>query len=254
MANVQNNLAKSFKALHKPGSPIVLANVYDASSAKAVASLPGAKAIATASYAVAEAAGVKDDDLTSEINLRAAKVIAAAVKGSLKPMTVDIQDGYGEQLEQVIAELLRAGVVGVNIEDYDKEQKKMYGVSEAADRIKGVLDIARQHGVPDFVVNARCDILLRGGTLDEAITRGQAYLAAGATTAFVWGGPSRGGISRDEVMELVKAFDGRLNVLSGGLTTKQLADIGVARISIGPALQLAAMTKLKQDAEEVLQG
>lgn len=255
MANVQNNLAKSLKALHKPGSPIILTNIYDASSAKAVASLPESKAIATASYAVAEAAGTKDDDLTSEINLRAAKVITAAVKGSLKPVTVDIQDGYGEQLEEVIAELLRAGVVGVNIEDYDKEQKKMYGVSEAAARIKRVLDTARQHGVPDFVVNARCDILLQGGSLPEAIARGQAYLAAGATTAFVWGGPSRGGISRDEVTELVQAFDGRLNVmLSGGLTTQQLADIGVARISIGPALYLAAMTKLKQDAEKILQG
>lgn len=257
MAVAQNILAKTFKSLHKPGTPLVLVNVYDAPSANAVASLPSATAIATASYAVAQAAGVEDDDLTHETNLTAAKAIASVASKYQKPVSVDFQDGYGELLEEATASLLQLGIVGVNLEDCNKTTHTMYGVAEAVARIKKVLTVAQSHGVPDFVVNARCDTLIHGGNLSDAITRGQAYLAAGATAVFVWGGTTRGGISRDEVVQLVKAFDGRLNVskklVPDGLTVKELAEIGVARISIGPALQFIAMAKFKEEAEKILQ-
>lgn len=75
-----NALARSFKALHTPHHPLVFANIYDAVSARAVASLPNAKALATASYAVAEAAGLKDDTLTRAVNVTSAKNIASAIK------------------------------------------------------------------------------------------------------------------------------------------------------------------------------
>ncbi|KAH8821792.1 phosphoenolpyruvate phosphomutase-domain-containing protein [Xylogone sp. PMI_703] len=257
MAAAQNVLAKSFKALHKPGSPIVLANAYDALSARTVASLPQAKAIATASYAVAQAVGLEDDDLTKDGNLNAVRAIVPAVKEFKKPVTVDFQDGYGDQLEEATRELVQIGVVGVNLEDYDKEKKKFYSQTQAAERIKRVLATANAQGVPDFVVNARCDTLVHGGELSEAIARGQAYLAAGATTVFVWGGSDRGGISRDEVAKLVQAFDGRLNVsmkrTADALTLSQLAKLGVARVSVGPTLQFAAMAKLKEEALAILQ-
>ncbi|KAI5463907.1 PEP phosphonomutase-like protein [Mariannaea sp. PMI_226] len=250
-----NLLAKNLKDLHRPHSPLILANVYDAVSAKAVASLPAAKAIATASFAVAEAAGLRDEDLTRKENFRAAGIIASAIKDTKKPLSVDFQDGYGDQLEDAITELIQVGVVGVNLEDYDKTANKMYGTAEAADRVKRVLAKAASLGVPDFVVNARCDALVQGRTLKEVIARGEAYLNAGATTVFVWGGQTRGGVSRAEVVELVDAFGGRLNVLlksSGGLTAKELADIGVARISIGPTLQFSAMEELKKQAQKFL--
>ncbi|KAL7953314.1 phosphoenolpyruvate phosphomutase domain-containing protein [Trichoderma compactum] len=253
MAAVQNALAKSFKALHASGSPLIFANIYDAVSARAVASLPSAKALATASYAVAEAAGLKDDTLTRAVNVTSARNIASAIEEFGKPLSVDFQDGYGAEFEEGVTELLKAGVVGINLEDYNGSAKKLYSISEAADRVKRVLNTANTFGIPDFVVNARCDTLVHGGNLEEVIERGRAYLAAGATTVFVWGA-SRG-VSRDEVARLVKEFDGRLNVLlnlSGGLTTKELAAIGVARISIGPTLQIGAMAKLQKDAEAIL--
>ncbi|GFP54348.1 uncharacterized protein Rv1998c [Trichoderma asperellum] len=248
-----NALARSFKALHTPHHPLVFANIYDAVSARAVASLPNAKALATASYAVAEAAGLKDDTLTRAVNVTSAKNIASAIKEFGKPLSVDYQDGYGDELESGLTELIQAGVVGINLEDYNGSTKTLYSISEATDRIKRALRTANALGVPDFVVNARCDTLVQGGGLEEVIKRGREYLAAGATTVFVWGA-SRG-VSRSEVVELVKAFDGRLNVLlnlSGGLTVKELADIGVARISIGPTLQIGAMAKLQKDAEAIL--
>ncbi|KAF4345636.1 phosphoenolpyruvate pyruvate domain protein [Fusarium beomiforme] len=254
MAKLPNSSSNMLKALHEPHSPVVFTNIYDAASAKAVASLPSAKALATASYAVAAAVGLKDDDLTMDINIAAATRIASAIKDFRKPLSVDFQDGYGDQLEDGVRQLLQAGVAGINLEDYNNTIKEMYSSDEASSRIRRVMGVAHAAGVPDFVVNARCDTLLHGGKLEEVIERGQRYLAAGATTVFVWGG-SRG-VSSAEVAELVKAFDGRLNVLlklsPDGLTIPELADIGVARISIGPTLQLKAMEKLKEEAENIL--
>lgn len=255
MSAALNNIAKSFKALHKPGSPVVLTNVYDLLSAQAVAELPSSTALATASYAVARAAGTDDDSMDLETNLAAVKLIAKAANDANKPLTVDIQDAYGSRLEEAINKLIDLGVVGVNLEDVDKDTQKLYSLEGAADRVRRVLAVAKDRDVPDFVVNARCDVLVHGGTLEETIERGKAYLAAGATTVFVWGGSTRGGTKREEIEALTAAFDGRLNVslkLADGLTIAELKKIGVARISIGPALQFKAMAAYGAAADELL--
>jgi 2-methylisocitrate lyase-like PEP mutase family enzyme len=118
--------------------------------------------------------------------------------------------------------------------------------------------MADQHGVRNFVVNARTDTLMHGGTISEAIARGKSYLAAGATTVFVLGGSVRGGVTKDEVEQLTQAFDGKLNVAlkisPGNLTAKELAKIGVARLSIGPTLQVISMKALRDEAEKLLQA
>ena len=250
-----NILAATLKALHRPGQPLVLANVYDILSARAVAALPSCKALATASYAVARANGTEDDDMDLETNLRSIRGIAAVAAEFKKPLTVDIQDAYGERLEEAITELVKIGVVGVNLEDCDKTTQKMYAVDQAADRIKRALKTAEKLGVKDFVINARCDTLIHGGKLDEVIIRGKAYLAAGATSVFVWGGSSRG-VSRDEVATMVKEFDGRLNVAMrmspGGLNVAELSKIGVSRISVGPQIQFMAMDTFAKEAEKIL--
>jgi 2-methylisocitrate lyase-like PEP mutase family enzyme len=255
MAASTNKLAQTLKSLHKPGVPLVLANVYDIPSARAVAALPSCKALATASYAVAQAAGLEDDDLDLETNLQAAARIASVAKQHGKPLTVDVQDGYGDNLEEAITRLVRLGVAGVNLEDLDSRTHELYEPEVAVERIKRALASAAREGVADFVVNARCDELLHGGELADAISRGRRYLAAGATTVFVWGGSKRG-VSREEVVKLVEAFDGRLNVsmkiIADGLNVKELAEIGVARISVGPQLQILAMKAYADKAEGFL--
>jgi 2-methylisocitrate lyase-like PEP mutase family enzyme len=247
-------LAKTLKALHQPGNPLILANVYDILSTQAVASLPSSKALATASYAVAAARGTTDADLDLETNLAAIADIAAVAKQFNKPLTVDIQDGYGDSLEMAITELIDFGVVGVNLEDCGKDGK-LYSIETAVERIKRTLLVAKNKRVPDFVVNARCDVLVQGGKLDEVLDRGKQYLAAGATTVFVWGGASRG-VSSQEIQIMVKQFHGCLNVLLSGkpdaLTITQIRELGVARISIGPALQVKAMKTLTNEAEKLL--
>ncbi|KAE8445558.1 hypothetical protein EG329_013322 [Mollisiaceae sp. DMI_Dod_QoI] len=249
-------LAGTFKALHKPGDPLVLANVYDILSARAVASLPSNKALATASYSVAAACGIMDDDLDLDSNLSAVRGIAAVAKEHNKPLTVDIQDAYGESLEKAIASIIHLGVVGVNLEDYDKDNHVLYSPEVAVERIQRVLAVSQREGVPDFVVNARCDVLAQGGQLDEVLRRGKKYLAAGATAVFVYGGSKRGGISGKEVQTMVKEFDGRLSVIlkmkPDGLTVPQLRELGVARISVGPQIQIMATDAFAKEAEKIL--
>jgi 2-methylisocitrate lyase-like PEP mutase family enzyme len=248
--------ASALRALHKPGRPLLIANVYDAITAEAIAALPSAKAIGTASFAVAAAAGLGDDDLDIDTNLRAVAAIAPIAKRAGKPLTVDFQDGYGSKLQEGITRLVELGVAGVNLEDHSREMKGRYTIEEAAKRVEQAMQAAITAGSPDFVLNARVDELVHGGTLDDAISRGKAYLAAGASNVFVWGGGARGGISRAEVEQLCAAFDGKLNVIvklpNGGLTVNELAAIGVARCSLGPTLQFAAIEAVKKAAEEYL--
>ena len=251
-----NTLAQAFKALHNvPGKPLVLANVYDIISARTVAELPSCQAIATASFAVARAAGTDDDDLTLADNIAAVRGVAKVAHELHKPLSVDIQEGYGDQLEEAINAVLDLGVVGVNIEDVDRTTQKVYAIDVAVERIKRVLEVARSRGVPDFVVNARCDVLVQGGEIAEVLERGKQYLAAGATTVFVWGGRARG-TRTVEVEQMVRAFEGKLNVsmkLSPGAHgVEELARMGVSRISVGPALQSAAFDLYREVAEGIL--
>ncbi|KAI0407099.1 Phosphoenolpyruvate/pyruvate domain-containing protein [Xylaria palmicola] len=251
----RNENAKAFKSLHqRPNNPLVLANVWDALSARAVAELQTSVALATTSFSIARAAGLSDDDLTLDANLAAVRAIAAVATEFGKPLTVDIQDAYGPALEAAIGALIDLGVAGVNLEDRELATGELYDVDEAASRIGRVLATARQRGVPDFVVNARCDALLKGRPLDEVLSRGKRYLAAGATTVFVWG--AQRGVSREEVERMVAAFDGRLAVLAkmapDGLSVKQLADMGVARISVGPSLMHSVLRTLREEAKKLL--
>jgi len=228
-----------------------------------LAALP---ALATASFAIAAVAGLHDDELDLSTNLAALRKIAAVATHFDKPLTADFQDGYGNQLESGVRELVGMGVVGMNLEDYARGLREgnggLYSIDVACERIKAVLKTAEELGVPDFVVNARTDALLHGGSIGDAIERGKAYLAAGATTAFVWGGSERGGVSREEVRELAEAFGGMLNVSmrvdevdeKGGknLTREELAEIGVARISVGPGLWRKAMEVFEREAGRLL--
>ncbi|KAF8929286.1 hypothetical protein BGZ52_002400 [Haplosporangium bisporale] len=254
-SSAQNSIATHFRALHKAGNPLVLTNVYDAATASIIASLPSAKAVATASFAIAATEGVYDDDMTKEQNLAAIKKIAAVVVPKNLPLTADLQDGY-EDIQDTIRQVIALGVVGCNIEDVDSKARKLRTFDDAVARVKLAVETAKEAGVPDFAVNARTDVLGHGGSIEDAIERGKAFLAAGANTVFVWGGPSGRGVSRDEVKKLVAALDGRLNVIlrvsEGFLTVAELREIGVARISVGPGLYFAAMKAYKDAAEKLL--
>ncbi|KAL2852956.1 phosphoenolpyruvate phosphomutase-domain-containing protein [Aspergillus pseudoustus] len=255
----QNELAKRFRSLHVPGEPIVLTNVYDAATASFIASHPATKAIASASFAIAASQGIPDNDLTLSQNLATVRLIAGALTvDSLPrlPLSVDVQDGY-EPVAETIKEVISLGAVGCNIEDFNNRTEQMRTLPDAVGRIELAIQTARELGVPDFVVNARTDILGHGGTVEDAIERGKAFLKAGACSVFVWG-PDGRGVSTEEVEKLVAALDGRVNVKlvikQGYLTIPELKRIGVARVSMGPELYRAAMRAFEETATRLLES
>ncbi|KAI0858874.1 phosphoenolpyruvate phosphomutase-domain-containing protein [Xylaria cubensis] len=263
--------AAHFSALHAPGNPLVIPNIWDLSSLKTVLSLNSpssqpTKAIATASYAIAETLGLADAELSFGANLIRINQLAPRVRVAGLPLTVDIQDAYGDRLDEVVAAVVKAGAVGANVEDM-KEDGTLWSCEEYAERIQRVLRVAKENGCEGFVVNARCDVLSpaskRQGKegeeerlLEETVRRGKRYLDAGATTVFVWGGPR--GLRDAEVRTLAKEFGGRLAVKlavgENALSVRELADIGVARISVGPSLYQAAVKTVREAAERIVGG
>ncbi|WQF79462.1 Putative pyruvate/Phosphoenolpyruvate kinase-like domain superfamily [Colletotrichum destructivum] len=225
---MSNDLAQELKRLHTPASPIVFANVWDLASLNAVRSLntpesTPVRAIATASWAIAAALGVKDEDLTLEQNMAAIAQIAPAATAAGLPLSVDLQDGYGEQIEDVVASAVGLGAVGANIEDSIPSagfgrgiDGSLYGLEAQVVRLRRALAAARAAGCADFVLNARCDVFRLEPycadddetALREAARRGRAYLEAGATTVFFWGGSGRG-LRTSEVQVLVRELGGR---------------------------------------------
>ncbi|KAL0938547.1 uncharacterized protein CTRU02_205157 [Colletotrichum truncatum] len=253
--NWQKIMATSFKKLHKPGEPVVVINVWDAASARAAASVPGVKPLATASYAVAATYGVNDDDLTYEQNMAAVAKIAPVAQRHNLPLTVDFQDGYLDDITESVTELIKLGAVGANIEDLNDRTGKLRSKEESVERIKAAAVAAKNAGVPDFVINARTDAIGAGESIDEAIGRARAFLDAGATTAFVWGGGSRG-LRDAEIVKIAEALDGRLSVVlpaaDGFLTVSEVAKLGVARVSLGPRLQSVATKAMMKSIAELL--
>ena len=252
--HISNAEARSFKDLHVPGQPLLLANVHDAASARLIASLPGCKALATTSYSLALANGTDDDNLDLDAQLEALRAIANVARQTGKPLTVDLQSGYGERLEEAVTKLVGLGVVGVNLEDSNGHE--ILDDVVASERVRRALKAAAAAGLSDFVVNARADSLLRGGTLEESIRRGRLYIEAGATTVYILP-PNGRALRREEIEKAVAELQGMVNVGlrlrpgAGALGSEDLARLGVARVSIGPQLYLTALAAMKAAAETV---
>lgn len=235
------NKQETFAALHIPGQPLILMNVWDAGSAKAVAAA-GAKAIATGSWSVAAAHGFADGEaLPLDTVLATAGEIVAATDLTV---SVDFERGYGADTNEVAAscaKLLETGVIGVNLED------DLAPISDAAARVKA----ARDSGL---FVNARTDLFIKSdpathddAMVDAAIERAKAYADAGAGCFFA---PFLG----DErlIAKLCKASPLPVNIMRLGSppTIERLAELGVARISHGPAPYRNVMAQLEADARE----
>ncbi|MFB7666577.1 isocitrate lyase/phosphoenolpyruvate mutase family protein [Kitasatospora sp. NPDC056138] len=249
----QHDKAKLLNDLHRPGDPLVLANVWDGVSARLVAAA-GARAIATASASVSWALGVRDGGgLDRDRALAQTALIVAAVD---LPVTADLETGFGASAADVgetVTALLATGAVGVNLEDGpDGAARELRPVAEAAERIAAARAAADAEGVPLYL-NARTDVFLRGvgepeGRLDEAIARGLAYVEAGASGVFVPGTADPAVIAA-----LAKALPVPLNVTGSpnAPAVAELAALGVGRISLGPGLAEVAYAAVRRVAREV---
>jgi 2-methylisocitrate lyase-like PEP mutase family enzyme len=243
--------AAALRNLHRPGDPLVLINAWDVASALTVVAA-GGQAIATSSAAVAAAFGVPDDDtMNPEIAFGTIARIASAVS---VPVTADLEAGYGMPADELVERLVAAGGVGCNIEDTDhRNPGRLIDADAMAGRVAALREAATRRGVP-VVLNARVDVLVRGGhdsraaAITEVLRRGRLYRAAGADGIYPIGmaGP-------DEAAHVVAELGGWVNGnLGAGVTVAQMAAAGVSRISFGPAFQRRAMADLTERAEQLL--
>jgi 2-methylisocitrate lyase-like PEP mutase family enzyme len=177
-ARALSEKAARLRALHKPGQPLVLVNVWDCASARVVEKA-GAPAIATTSAGVAFANGYPDGQrISPERMLEAVARICGAVS---VPVTADLESGYGdssESLERTVAGMLEAGAVGLNLEDHSgAPTDPLVELELQLDKIRAVREAGKRRGVP-IVLNARTDSYLRGlGSPEECSRRRSAAVS-----------------------------------------------------------------------------
>jgi 2-methylisocitrate lyase-like PEP mutase family enzyme len=253
--NDQTRKAEQFQALHIRGKPLILFNIWDAGSAKAVAAA-GAQAIATGSWSVANANGSKDGEhfpLAASIdNLR------RIVKATELPVTVDLESGYGETAAKVgetVSMAIDAGAIGCNLEDSFPTDGTLRPTADQAHRIRSARQAADAANIR-FFINARTDIFFQhpaethdDAMIDAAIDRARSYAEAGASGLFVPGLDKIALIDR-----LAGSSPLPLNIMVSTTTPSrdELARSGVARLSHGPGPYLLAMKALEEAARRAI--
>jgi 2-methylisocitrate lyase-like PEP mutase family enzyme len=223
--------AATFRALHGGPGLLVLANTWDAGSARVIASL-GAAAIATTSAGVAWSHGYADgDSLPLPLHLATLEAIVRAVD---LPVSADIEAGYATERVAVAANVRRVietGIVGINIEDGDAAPEQL------ADSIAAIRAMAG----PSLFINARTDVVLRNLAPDDAVAnvlaRAALYRSAGADGIFV-----PGLTDATDIAALVAGVDLPLNVMArpGLPDAATLTALGVRRLSAGSTIALQA--------------
>ncbi|GGK73768.1 carboxyvinyl-carboxyphosphonate phosphorylmutase [Sphaerisporangium melleum] len=225
------------RALHVPGRPLVLPNVWDAASARSVVAA-GFPAVATGSAAVAPVLGYEDGEATPAGAMLDA--VARIVRAVPVPVTADLERGYGLAPAELVERLVSTGAAGLNLEDSDPRTGAMVDPDEQAGFLADVRAAAAAAGA-DLVINARVDTYLHGAEtperrLADAVERGRRYLRAGADCVYpIW-------VAEPEAIRTLAAeIGGPVNVLyrPGVPPLAELAALGVARVSFGHGLHAA---------------
>ena len=241
---------ETFAALHVPGDPVILYNIWDVGSALAVVAA-GAKALATGSHPVADANGWPDGEkVPIDFALANAKRIVAAVE---LPLTIDFEGAYSSDPGQGganAARLAETGAIGCNFEDQVIGGEGLHPLDLQARRIAAIRAAVGE----GFFINARTDLLLKtdrydDSLIDQVVERGKAFADAGASGFFV---PRLADPSQIE--RVVRDVPLPLNVIAfpGAPDKAVWASAGVARISHGPFPHRALMSQLAEAARAAI--
>lgn len=248
----QQTRATQFRALHVAGTPLILFNVWDAGSARAVAAA-GAPALATGSWSVAAAHGLADGEkLPLDLAIANLERIVAVTD---LPVSIDIERGYDDP-GRTAARMIETGAIGCNIEDSLPGDGGLRPIAGQAARIRQVRQAAEAAGIA-FFINARTDPFFQkdaqapADRLQAALERARAYADAGADGLFVPGLADPGLIA-----ELTAASPLPVNIMLGADSPPpaRFAEVGVARLSHGPAPYFIAMQALEAAAVAALGG
>jgi 2-methylisocitrate lyase-like PEP mutase family enzyme len=250
MTSAQAQKAERFRALHRGPGTFVIANAWDAGSARVLAGL-GFAALATSSGASAGVLGRRDGNVTREEALAHARAIVEATE---LPVSADLENGFGDAPEAA-AETIRlaagVGLVGGSIEDATgNKERPLYDFGQAVERVAAAAQAARALPFP-FTLTARAENFLRGNPdLDDTIRRLQAYEKAGADVLFAPGLPDL-----EAVRKLCAALEKPFNFMAGirgkSFSVAELEAAGVRRVSLATSLYRAAMSGLLAAASEV---
>jgi len=252
---IQSEQVAKFRQFHTR-RPLVLPNAWDAASARVIEAA-GALAIATTSAGVSLSFGRMDgQNLRREEMLQVIGNIAKSVK---VPVSADMESGYGtgsiKDVAETVQALISMGVAGINIEDSPgRDGQMLLTPEEQAERIRIARKAAMSTG-GDLLINARTDVyLFQVGDVrtrfSAVVERARLYRRTGADCVFVPGVVDIGTIT-----ELLKAIDGPLNLMAmpGAPSAKQLGEIGVARVSVGPWIAQAALAAAQRAAYELIE-
>ena len=252
--NLLADKARQFRERHHGPRALVLANVWDVASARIIEEA-GFPAIATTSAGIAYSLGYPDGQrIPPEEMLARIGRIARAVH---IPVTADVEAGYGSRSEDVARttrELIKAGAVGMNLEDASGDpDHALIDLALAVEKIKAASNAAAELGVPVFI-NARTDVYLLPATGDadsqysEALRRLVAYRDAGADGVFAPGLKDSATIAR-----LVRDVQCPLNILAavGTPPIPELEKLGVARVSLGSGPMRATLGLLRRVADDL---
>ena len=254
MNSVLTDKARRLRALHDGPRAFVIANAFDAGSARLLAKL-GFEALATSSGAAAGVLGRRDGEISRDEALAHASAIAAATD---LPVSADLENGFGDAPEHV-AETIRlagaTGIVGASIEDHSGEKTaSLYPIELAAARVAAAVQAARALPFAGFAITARAENYFRGHPdLADTIARLKAYEAAGADVLFAPALPDL-----DAVRAVCAAVTKPVNFMVGmkgkswDLATLEAA--GVRRVSLASSLYRAAMVAVRDAAEEARKG
>ena len=244
--------AEDFRRLHDRREVLVLPNAWDVPSAR-VFEDEGFPAVATSSAGMLVSLGYTDGE---EIP---AKDFDAAIRRIARvlsvPLSADVVGGFGDTPKGVarsVRAVIRAGAVGINIEDFVHSAKKLLPVEKQKAKLKELIRLREALKIP-FVINARTDALRYAPgndeeKLEEAIRRAETYRDLGADCVYPMGLTDAASISK-----FVGALDFPTNVMvrKGLPTVQELKRLGVARVSFGPAASYAAMGLLRRASREV---
>jgi 2-methylisocitrate lyase-like PEP mutase family enzyme len=245
--------AIQFRQLHRGPGVLILPNAWDVASAR-IFEEAGFPAIATTSAGIAFSLGHPDGQRIPREEMMAR--IGRIARAVHVPVTADVESGYGsspEDAAKTTRELIRAGVVGMNLEDGSSNpDQPLIDLQLAVEKIKAARQAAMQMRA-QVVVNARTDVyLLPGGNPDadysEALRRLLAFRNAGADCVF-----APGLKDAETIRRLAKAVECPLNILAvpGTPSIPELEKLGVSRVSLGSGPMRVTLGLLRRVAEEL---